>query len=280
MTGIIDIGGGLRGIFGTGIFDRCLDENISFDYHIGVSAGAANTASFLGGQKGRNFLFYTEYATRPEYMSLSNFFHGGSYIDLSYVYGTLSNSDGENPLDFEKLKSFTGRFITVATDATTGKPIYFEKDAYKKDDYSVLMASSCLPVVCKPVIFNGIPCVDGGASDPVPVKKALDDGCDKIILILSRPKNDVKNDSVDRKAAALLKNRYPLLSASLTDCYRRYNQNVAIARKLEREGKALILSPDGLNGLKTLTKDLDKLTGLYHCGYEKAEQILSFINIK
>ncbi len=277
MTGIIDIGGGLRGIYGTGIFDRCIEEKISFDYHIGVSAGAANTASFLGGQKGRNYLFYTEYAQRPEYMSLKNLINGGSYIDLTYVYGKLSNSDGENPLDFEKMSSFKGRFLTVVTDAATGKPIYFEKDAYKKDDYSVLMASSCLPVVCKPVVFNGIPCVDGGASDPVPVEKALEDGCDKIILILARPKNDIKTDSVDRKAASILKNKYPLLAASLSECYKRYNRNVAVAKKLERDGKALILSPKSLNGLKTLTKDIDKLTALYNDGYEAAEKILKFI---
>lgn len=278
MTGIIDIGGGLRGIFGAGVFDRCLDENISFSYHIGVSAGAANTASFLGGQKSRNFLFYTEYASRPEYMGFGNLIHNGSYLNLSYVYGTLSNSDGENPLDFEKMQGYDGRFLTVATNVLTGEPVYFEKDAYKKDDYSVLMASSCLPVVCKPVIINDIPCVDGGASDPVPVQKALEDGCDKIILILSRPTNDVKNDSVDRKAAAILKNRYPLLSQSLSECYKRYNHSVAIARLLERQGKALILAPDDISGLKTLTKDVEKLTELYNCGYKKAEQIISFIS--
>ncbi|MBQ9946299.1 MAG: patatin family protein [Clostridia bacterium] len=277
MTGIIDIGGGLRGIFGTGVFDRCLDEKISFDHIIGVSAGAANAASFLGGQKGRNFLFYTEYAKRPQYMSFGNILKNGSYLDLSYIYGALSNSDGENPLNYENFSKFNGTFLTVATDCITGKPVYFPKEVYKKDDYRVLMASSCLPVLCRPVDMNGTLCVDGGASDPVPVKKALLDGCDKLVLILSRPKNEVKDDSIDKKAAAVLRSRYPLLSASLSECYKRYNENVRIARDMERDGKAVIICPDDLNGLKTLTKDIKKLTDLYNSGYEKAGQILKLL---
>lgn len=277
MTGIIDIGGGLRGAFGTGVFDRLLDEKISFRYIIGVSAGAANVASFLGGQKGRNLLFYTEYALRPEYMSFSNVLHGGSYLDLRYVYGVLSNSDGENPLNFEKMQSFDGTFLTVATDAETGKPIYFPKEAYKKDDYTVLMASSCLPAVCKPVYMDGIPCFDGGASDPVPVRKALFDGCERIILILTRPADEIREAGVDKKAAALLRHRYPLLASALETRYQRYNVGVEIAKHMEKEGKALIIAPDDCSGLKTLTKDTEKIENLYKNGYSKAEAIIDFL---
>ena len=212
MTGIIDIGGGLRGAFGTGVFDRCIEEKISFDYLLGVSAGAANIASFLGGHIGRNLLFYTEYSLRPEYMSFGNLIHNGSYLDLGYVYGVLSNSDGENPLNYEKMKAFDGTFITVATDALTGKAIYFTKDAYRPDDYTVLMASCCLPVACRPVIMDGKACFDGGVADPVPVRKALYDGCDKIILILTRPVNEVRVAGVDKKAAAILRRKYNIFN--------------------------------------------------------------------
>ena len=53
MIGIVDVGGGLRGIYGSAVFDFCLDHNINFDYLIGVSAGSANVASYLGRQRGR-----------------------------------------------------------------------------------------------------------------------------------------------------------------------------------------------------------------------------------
>ena len=44
-TGIIDVGGGLRGVYAAGIFDFCLDADIHFDLGIGVSAGSANALS-------------------------------------------------------------------------------------------------------------------------------------------------------------------------------------------------------------------------------------------
>ena len=66
-NGIIDVGGGLRGIYGAGVLDRCLEEGIHFDCCIGVSAGSANMSSYIAGQHGRNKPFYDEYSFRKEY---------------------------------------------------------------------------------------------------------------------------------------------------------------------------------------------------------------------
>ena len=72
-TAVIDVGGGMRGVYASGVFDCCMDNDIHFDVCIGVSAGSANIASYLAGQRGRNYIFYTQYALRKEYMSLQNF---------------------------------------------------------------------------------------------------------------------------------------------------------------------------------------------------------------
>ncbi len=277
MTGIIDVGGGLRGIFGAGVFDRCLDDNLYFDKVYGVSAGAANAATFIGKQRGRTLRFYSDYTFRPEYMGVKNLINSGSYVSLDYIYATLSNSDGEDPLNFINLKNFEGTFTTVATNALTGKAEYFGKEAYKSDDYTVLMASSCLPVICKPIKIEGIPYYDGGASDPVPIEKAVSDGCDKIVLILTRPKNELHLPSVDKKAAFLLRNKYPLTSKALEERYKLYNESVQKALELEKQGKVLIISPSSSKGMGTLTKDKEKLTALYNEGYEKAKHIKDFI---
>ena len=98
--GIIDVGGGLRGIYGAGVLDRCMEEGVQFDCCIGVSAGSANMSSYVAGQHGRNKPFYLDYSFRREYMSVGNLVHKHSYLDLEYVYGALSNADGENPLDY------------------------------------------------------------------------------------------------------------------------------------------------------------------------------------
>ena len=120
-TGIIDVGGGFRGIYACGVLDYCLDQNIRFDLGIGISAGSANLASFVAGQRGRNFTFYTEYGLRKQYAGVGNFIRKRSFIDMDYVYGTLSDHDGENPLDYTALRDNPMEFIVVAANAETGE---------------------------------------------------------------------------------------------------------------------------------------------------------------
>lgn len=139
-TGVVDVGGGLRGIYACGVLDRCLEEGVTFDLGIGVSAGSANLITFFAGQKGRNFRFYTEYAQRPEYMSLKNFLKKRSYVDLDYVYSTLSNSDGEDPLVTKPLPN-PAEFLVVATNAETGEGKYFDRTDIRQDCYDVMKAS-------------------------------------------------------------------------------------------------------------------------------------------
>lgn len=277
MFGIVDVGGGLRGIFGAGIFDYCLDKGIQFDYCIGVSAGSANIASYLGNQRGRNYQFYMEYTFRKEYMSLHNFLHRGSYIDLDYGYGTLSNRDGENPLDYEAIQCSESVMKVVALNALTGETVYFDKSDLVQDDYAILKASSCLPVVCRPTSVKGNPCYDGGIADPVPVQKALDDGCDRVVVILTRPRDFVRVPEKDARFARLLKRRYPKAAERLACRYSTYNDEVKLAKEYEKQGRVLILAPDGCCGMKTLTKDKAGMQEMYEQGYAKASEIGLFL---
>ena len=132
-TGIVDVGGGLRGIYAAGVFDWCLDQKILFDLCIGVSAGSANVVSYIAGQRGRNYRFYAEYSFRKKYMGIGRFLLKRSFIDLDYVYGTLSNSDGEYPVDYQKVAESASEMLIVATDARTGRVKYFDKGDIKQD---------------------------------------------------------------------------------------------------------------------------------------------------
>ncbi len=146
-VGVIDVGGGFRGIYATGVLDYCQDEGIEFDVALAISAGSANLASFLARQRGRNYDFYTEYGFRKQYASLRNFIFKKSYIDMDYVYGTLSNHDGENPLDYTAIHGNPTEFCVIATDAETGEAKYFDKDDFAQDSYdpkSILVYSFCL----------------------------------------------------------------------------------------------------------------------------------------
>ena len=277
MTGIIDVGGGTRGIYGCGVFDRCLDENISFDYVIGVSAGSANAISYVSGQRGRNYVFYTEYAMRPEYMGLKTLLKTGSYIGLEYIYGTLTNSGGEYPLDYDTLKSSPAELEIVATDAETGKPFYFCKKTLRRDRYQCLMASSCVPVACRPYPVNGVLYYDGGISDPIPYRRALQMGCDKLVVILTKPITAEPGNRRNALAGRLIRRKYPEAARAVARCNSVYQRDLKAVINLEKEGKALIIAPDDISNLKTLSSDLTVLKRLYDKGYNDASSIVSFL---
>ena len=274
--GVVDVGGGMRGIYAAGVFDRCLEQGIQFDVCVGVSAGAANIASYLAGQRRRNYLFYTEYAFRKRYMGAGNFLRRRSYIDLDYVYGGLSDSDGENPLDFRAMIDNPAELVVVACDARTGEARYFGKNDIGFDSYDIFKASCAIPFVCRPYEVGGVPCYDGALGDPVPVEKAFALGCDKVVVILSKPVDVPRVSGSDRFFADRIEWEYPKAAAGLRLRAKRYNEGVEAARRYADEGRALILAPDDLCGLDTLTKDRAALRRFYRKGLRDAWPILDF----
>ena len=277
MIGVVDVGGGERGAYGAGVLDFCMERGIDFDYCVGVSAGAANLSSYLAGQVGRNFAFYTTYSFRPEYMGWGLLAKTGEFADLDYIYGSLSNSDGEYPLDYPAMVASGKKFVIVATGADNGRPVYFTLDDMAQDDYAAVKASSALPVVNKPYPVHGRPCYDGGLSDPIPVKKALDDGCEKVVVILTRPRDSYRNQDDDMNFVRLLWPKYPRIAMALANRAGLYNMQLDMAKKHEREGRALIVAPDDIGGMKTLTTDREAIERLYAKGMRDAFAIGEFL---
>ena len=277
-TGIVDVGGGLRGVYAAGVFDYCMDRDIWFDLVIGVSAGSANGASYLARQRGRNYIFYTEYALRKEYMGARNALTRRSYIDLDYVYGTLSNSGGEYPLDYQTMQDNPTEFLVVADNALTGSVKYFDKSDIAQDHYDIFKASSAIPFVCRPYEVNGMPYYDGALGDPVPVEKAFQCGCDKVVVILTRPADVTRGPGKDGILADMIQHRYPFAAKKLRTRVERYNEGVALAKKYAAEGRALIVAPDDISGVETLTRDQGALIQFYQKGYQDARVISDFLN--
>ena len=250
---------------------------MQFDYGIGISAGSANLASYLSGQHGRNYAFYEEYSMRKQYMGAGNMFHGGTFLNLQYIYGTLSNAGGENPLDFAKMNENPMEWYMIATNANTGRPKYFTRGDLHQDDYRVLMASCCIPVACKPIEIDGVPYYDGALGDTIPLDKAFADGCDKVVLLLTKPAGTIRADGTDRKLARAIRRRYPQAARQLALRAQHYNEGIEKAQRLAAEGKVLIIAPDDTCGVKTLTRDQEALKKLYGKGLHDAEAIRDFI---
>ena len=276
-TGIVDVGGGMRGIYAAGVLDYCLDHHIHFDMGIGVSAGSANLASFIAEQPGRNHKFYTEFSMRKEYMGIRNFMCKHTFFDLDYVYGTLSNSDGEAPLDYAALKRNPMEFIIVATEADTGFPRYFQKRDIAQDEYQIFKASSAIPYVNLPYFVDSRPYYDGALSDPVPVQKAFDLGCDRLVLLLTLPENAVRTTIQDIRLAAKIRGGYPRAAEKLEHRVELYNQQVALAKEYAARGKLCIIAPDNTCGVTTLNRDPKALERFYKKGYRDAEKIPAFL---
>lgn len=279
-TGIIDVGGGMRGIYGAGVMDRLMDKNIWFDLYIGVSAGAANVITYMAGQQGRNYKFYTDFSFRSDYMGLKNYIQSGNYINLDYIYSELSNHDKEDPLNFPEVeKKFKDgkRIVVVATEAETGKPVYFTNEDIGQDNYDVIKASSCVPLINNPYEINGVKYFDGGLSDSVPVDKAFEIGCDKVVLVLTKPRDYYRETDTDKQLASLIEARYPGAAKALSIRGDLYNFCLDKAKEQEQEGKVLIVAPDDIGHMKTLTRKKEDLDMLYWKGVEDALKVIPFL---
>lgn len=211
-------------------------------------------------------------------MGFENFIFHHSFIDLDYVYGTLSNLGGENLLDYPSLAANPMEWYMPATNARTGKSRYFGADDITQDDYSVLKASCAIPFVCPPQIIDGIPYYDGGLGDPVPVRKAFESGCDRVILLLTKPVDQIQVPGSDATLSRLIHRKYPNAARALMLRSRHYNKEVQLARRLSAQGRVLIISPDDTCGVDTLTRDKEALGHLYHKGYRDGRQIYDFLS--
>ena len=214
-TGIIDVGGGFRGAYACGVLDYCMDEDLRFDLAVGVSAGSANLAPYIARQRGRNYWFYTDFGLRKEYAGFGKFLKKRSFIDLDYVYGVLSDSDGECPLDYPALRDDPTELFVVASNAVTGETKYFNKSDMAQDSYAIFKASSAIPFVCRPYEVYGEPYYDGALGDPVPVDKAFSEGCDRVVLLLTRPVEEPRDSKQDERFAARIEKEFPLAAENL-----------------------------------------------------------------
>jgi predicted patatin/cPLA2 family phospholipase len=276
MIGLIDGGGGMRGIYTAGIYDYLLDSQVKADYGIGVSAGAANMITYLAGQKGRTLKFYAEYTFRKEYMSFRNWMRDRNYLNLDYIYSTLTNRGGEYPLDYEAFSNSQCPFFVAATEAETGKPHYFTRADIAQDHYDVLKASCAIPLACKPYPVDGTLYFDGGVANPIPYQKALEDGCDKVVVLITREADFVKQKQKNMRFLGWTLKSYPAIVRLLEARHEIYNRQIAEVKELEREGKALLVAPEDCCGVNTLTKDRDAFLRLYRKGYEDGKKVEQF----
>lgn len=266
MPSLILEGGTLRPIFTAGILDALLDNNINFPYCIGVSAGITNGVSYLSKQKGRNLEILMKYRNDKRYLGYGNFLKCKSLFGLDFVFEEIPNK--LVPFDMDTYKKYPGKVLVGVTNAKTGKAEYL--DGKELDDKATLLRATCAIPIFFPVIkINNNEYYDGGLCDPIPVRKAIEDGNKKHLIILTQPTGYRKELSKKNVfVSKMLSNKYPNLKDAFLTRHENYNTTVKFCEELEKQGKAIILRPD--YKLESFEKDTNKLQSNYQHGYEMA----------
>lgn len=281
-TGLIVEGGGMKCAYSAGVLDAFLEEDISFDYVIGVSAGAANAASYLAGQKERNRRFYTKHSQSPDYFGVKSFLKTGNLFGLDYIYGTLTQKGGVDPLDLEALKENPTEFEFPATDVETGKPRYFSKEDMYPFDYSAIKATCALPVASKPVEIDGHFYYDGGVSDSIPIWRTKEKGCEKIVVITSKPRGFRMEPQGHKRAYSVALRKYPEIISALDHRHQVYAAQQKEVLSMEKEGGCMVFCPPKLDAMGTYSVDAKLAEMLYQSGLydgrEAKEDIKEFLS--
>lgn len=265
--GLVLEGGGLRGVYTTGVLDFFLDKEMVFPYVIGVSAGACHAFSYISGQKGRSYQVTAEFINDHRYLSFRNFIRYGGIFGMDFIFDEIPLK--LNPFDYEAFENTNQNFVVAVTNCITGEAEYFSnKDGI--DMFLACRASSSLPMVSKPVMINGIPYFDGGMADSIPIKRAISDGYEKNIVILTRNKGYRKKTA--KKSAAVMKHMYkkfPFLVETYKKRAEVYNETLDYIEELEKQGKVFVIRPCKPLTVSRMEKDVKKLKSLYEEGLEE-----------
>ena len=267
-VGLVLEGGGMRGIFTAGFLDCLIDYGVRFPYVIGVSAGTTTGLSYLSEQKGRTRFSDTDLLKMYNYVGLRHFIAGHGIINLDYLF--YEYPDRHFPFDFEAYRKSGVRFVMVATDAKTGEATYFEE----RDDFerflSMSKASCSMPFLCPQTVVDGRKYIDGGVADSLPFERALQDGCEKVVVVMTKPIGFRRKEKSEAFARFLSPVMQKLLQRN-----RIYNAQMDRLATLEREGRAIVIRPSSDFGVGRTTNDTKKIEKLYDEGYKCGQRYVS-----
>ena len=270
-TGLVLEGGGLRGVFTCGVLDCFMEYGIRFPFTVGVSAGACNGLSYMSGQRGRAKSSNIDLMDQYHYVGFKYLLTQGCIMDFKLLFEYFPEKI--IPYDYEAYFSNPDRFVMVTTNCLTGKAEYFEEKSSSERVMEIVKASSSLPFVSKITYVDGVPMLDGGITDSIPVQFALDQGYKRLVVVLTRNKGYRKKESKMGIAKALYK-KYPNLQKALSERNAVYNQTMDLIERLENDGQITVIRPINPVKVDRMEKDTSKLATLYNEGYMIAKQFV------
>lgn len=269
--GLVLEGGGMRGVFTSGVLDAFMKHNVYFKYIVAVSAGACNGMSYVSRQPRRARISNIDYLARYKYIGIRHLVSQGCIFDSKLLYDKFPNK--LLPFDFDEYFKHSQNFEMVTTNCLTGKPMYLKELEDHQRSLDIVRASSSLPYVSKIVDVDGIPMLDGGIVDSIPVQRAIDMGYKNNVVILTRNKG-WRDNGKDRKVPHYVYKNYPRLRVALSRRHFAYNQQIELVNRLEESGQIKCIRPLRPIEVGRIEKDTDKLERLYEEGFSIGEEFI------
>ena len=273
-TGLVLEGGGLRGVFTCGVLDCFMDHGIRFPFTVGVSAGACNGLSYMSGQRGRAKSSNIDLMEKHHYVGFKYLLTQGCIMDFKLLFEDFPEKI--IPYNYDAYFSNPDRFVMVTTNCLTGKAEYFEEKTSAERVMCIVRASSSLPYVTKITYVDGMPMLDGGIADSIPVEYAMSQGYEKLVVVLTRNYGYRKKERSMPLAKTFYK-KYPELQKALSLRNSVYNKTMDLIERLEQEGRISVIRPMKPIEVGRMEKDTAKLSALYQEGYALAQEFISKI---
>lgn len=269
-TGLVLEGGGMRGVFTCGVLDYMMDHAIWFPYGIGVSAGACNGLSYMSRQRGRAKFSNIDLLDKYHYISIRHLWRKRCILDQNLLYDQFPKQI--LPYDYKAYAENPARFEMVTTSCVTGRACYLEEKQDADRIIAIVKASSSLPYVCPITYVDGEPMLDGGIVDSIPVVRAMQQGYDRNVVVLTRNRGYRKKEK-DIKIPHFIYKKYPRLRVALSKRCQVYNEQLELVEQLEDEGKIWVIRPVRRMEVDRIETDIKKLTALYEEGYICAKRV-------
>lgn len=259
----------MRGVFTAGVLDAFMKHDVYFPYVVAVSAGACNGLSYMSRQPRRARYSNIDMLQKYGYISLKSLLTQGSIFDPNILYDRFPNEIV--PFDYDAYSSNPAMFEVVATNCLTGRAEYLTEKQDAKRLTAIVKASSSLPYVAQITMVDGIPMLDGGIVDSIPVVRAVDMGYTPNVVILTRNRG-FRSAEPDFKVPRLFYGDYPRLRVALSHHVEVYNEQLSLIERMEDWGEIVCIRPERPMEVDRICRDTKKLEALYEEGFQLGER--------